>query len=118
MRRVEDLDRDLAVEAMVVGPIHLPHSSHADALVNPVRADRVAGRQARCGGGEGKHGGLAERAGLAVGGQHRVHLGTQRQVSRAGFVEQRDPGGAVAGQGGVKDLPDLPPPLRRHRRVD
>ncbi|MEK7405297.1 MAG: hypothetical protein AAB225_09325 [Acidobacteriota bacterium] len=121
----EELERDIAPQPGIGGPVNLAHAAAADRRNNPVRADLQSGGQLfrrSLWFLAGEHGRrhlqgryFQEFRCLVVVHQQGLYLLPQQAVAGAGFVEEGGPSGRFQAQGGVTEFGNLSPSLRGHR---
>ncbi len=101
-----------SVRVRIARAIDLAHAAGAEQSFDRIRPSRAPGE--RRAGDIGNDGVVAERSGVAMGRDERIHLGAQGRIALAGVAQERVARGRVARQRGMKDFGDLPPAIGRH----
>ncbi len=120
-RRRQELDRDLAPERRVAGPVHLTHPARAQPVENlvapePLPEERRAGARRGLGegGGDG-HRGRVQKAGRRDRlREQRFDVEPQTLIAGAGFGQIRASLTRSVRERRVIERFDPPPPIRRH----
>ena len=104
----QDLQRHVAAEGRVVGPVDLAHTAAAKQRDHPqVRADGIARLQLRRQEGEAR---VEQRVRRGVGGEHRLDQRGQRLVAAAGVTDEAP---AIARRPVERRFEDHPGPSER-----
>ena len=102
----QDLDRNLAAEDRVSGPINRPHAARAEQRLHAIRAELRPNHDRRI---------IAHQVGnrlihrpidhdrLVDVGQHRLHLTLEGRIIGTGLADERQPLGRLEEDGGLED---------------